>query len=431
MSNLKKIKNFEDLARTPLRKLAFQMIEAGIAAIDTKTSVRSAVRFEGDVLMVNDKKIRIHEGGRLFVVGVGKCSLEAAAALEEILGDRITAGIVVDVHDGELKKIKAYAGDHPFPSQRNVDVTKAMIDLLRDAREDDVVIAIVSGGGSTLLCQPQNMTCQDEAFIVEHLFREGATIQKINTLRKHLSLARGGYLAKYAYPATVVSLIFSDVPGNDIRAVASGPTVRDLTTIADAKKIAEEFGVRQVSHLSGFDLIETPKEEKYFSKVHNFLIVSNIVALQAMAAIAEQNGFNPVICGSCIFGEARVIGEGIVKQLGTFSGKTALLYGGETTVTMKGNGKGGRNQELALSALRFIKNNQLVVSFASDGKDNSEFAGALCDIITKENAALRGFDPEEYLARNDAYPFFREVGDYFLTGDTGSNVSDLIIALKE
>ena len=426
-----KIKNFKELAMTESRRKVLEIAEAGLQAIDTGTVIKNNIRFEKGIIYVKDESFSVEPGSRLLVVGVGKCSLEVGAALEAILGKAISGGIVIDVHPGKLKRIKAYAGTHPFPSEQNVDATRKVIQLLAGLTKKDLVIFIISGGGSTLLCQPTNFTYQDEAEIIKCLFAGGATIEEINTMRKHLSLARGGYLAKYAYPAKVISLIFSDVPGDRIEFVASGPTVKDSTTVVHAKKIVRKYEIEKKFGFIANGLIETPKDNKYFENVKNILLVTNKIALTAMAKRGKELGFKTRIKTRELRGEAREVGEKIVRDIDSAPSKTILLYGGETTVTLKEKGRGGRNQELTLSALRFLKNGEIIAAVASDGRDNSDFAGVICDIMTRERAENLGLVLERYLYENRSYEFWNRTQDYILTGDTGSNVSDLIVALKE
>jgi len=440
-----KIKNFNELALGDLRKAALNIAEAGLAAIDTKEAVRRAVKINNGKLLINDSEFELSNSGKLLVVGVGKCSLEAGAALEEILGDNISGGIVVDVHEGALKKMTAYHGTHPLPSEQNIDATKKIIELLSGRDEKDLVIFLISGGGSTLLCQPINHTCAEEGDIFNCLSSAGATIQELNTVRKHVSLARGGFLAKYAYPARAVSLIFSDVPGNNLEFVASGPTVLDTTSVAEAEKVMEKYGLREkIPRLSASGLrksaffVETPKNEEYFRKVKNILLVSNDVALGAMAEEAKKQGFSPRIVTDVMVGESRNVALQILENLERGEPKTILLYGGETTVTIKGNGRGGRNLELALAALKGIGDGELILTLASDGRDNGEYAGAICDTITLgaiekngDKVDKDGDMVDRALENNDSYGFFEKVGNYILTGDTGSNVSDLVVALKK
>lgn len=426
-----KIQNFDALAKTDLRRMGLTIAEAGLEAIDTKQAIRASVGIAGDDLSIVGEKISLGSVRRIFVAAVGKCAVDGAEALEEILGERLSGGVVIDVKPAKgFKHLTSYVGSHPLPSDENVKATTELIELLKDAKEDDLVIALISGGGSTLLCSPQDMGHEEEAKIFGALTSQGATIQEINTVRKHLSLARGGYLAKYAYPARVVSLIFSDVPGNDLQFIASGPTVKDTTTEADAQAILAKYNALAVCGIERCGLLETPKDDKYFDHVRNILIVSNDVALKAMAGKAEELGLTPETCATCLTGEARDIGRGIAEHLHDAPAKTVRLYGGETTVTIRGGGKGGRNMECALAGLSTIREGELFMTIASDGRDNSDFAGGICDIMTGENAERLGLDGAAYLARNDAYPFFEKAGDYLLTGPTGSNVSDLMIAIK-
>ncbi|MDD5547281.1 MAG: DUF4147 domain-containing protein [Candidatus Pacebacteria bacterium] len=426
-----KIKNFNDIAVSSLRKKALEIAEAGLSAIDTKNAVRKNVRLEGDFLFVKNKKYLLGNFKNIYVVGVGKCSIEAGKALEEIFGERLKGGIVLGIHEGELNKIKTYKGTHPLPSQYNIEVTEKIISLLKEIEENDLVITIVSGGGSVLLSQPKGFALEEEKKIVDFLLGSGVDIAQMNTVRKHLSLARGGFLAEYAYPAKVISLVFSDVPGHPAEIIASGPMMMDPSTVDDAEKILNKYRVLKNCGIDQLNLIETPKDGKYFKNVDNFLIVSNKIALEEMSAAALAKGFMPSIKSTGFSGEAKVIGEKIIKELEKEESKTVLLYGGESTVKVHGKGNGGRNQELALSALQSVKEGEILVSFNSDGRDNGSAAGAICDIISKEKAKNLGLDSEKYLKNNDSHAFFSETGDFVFTGDTGSNVADLIIAIKE
>lgn len=427
-----KIKNFEHIALSPERKEALEIIEEGLQSIDTRAVVHRSVQQFGEKIVIAGEEIVIQDRSKIFLVSIGKCGLEAAQEIARILGSHIHKGIVIDIHEGEIAhpEIRAYVGDHPFPSERNIHATKAMIDMLSGATERDIVIAVISGGGSSLLCQPENLTCIEEEHIVESLFRGGAPIEKVNTVRKHLSLAKGGYLAKHAYPARVIAMIFSDVPGDNLEFVASGPTVRDTTTVEDAKRVLSEFGITAEHAYAEKGLIETPKDPKFFANVKNVVVASNEIALHAMSDAARARGYGAMIRTKNFSGHARHIGAGIVSDLKTVPENTFLFYGGESTVVVKGSGKGGRNQEVALSALRFFEDNEMIVSIASDGKDNTEFAGGICDIMTKTHAAESGLDVWKYLNENNSFEFFRRTGDYIETGVTGSNVSDLVLGIR-
>jgi glycerate-2-kinase len=370
---------------------------------------------------------------RIIVCGVGKCAGRAAAELERALGDRITDGLVITVGDTPaLRRIRAIKGTHPFPSETNMRASQALLELVSGLTADDLVICLVTGGGSTLLCLPEDGNVERESLIFGAFMNAGARIEEINTVRKHMSRVRGGFLAQAMYPAHVVSLIMNDVPGSDdIGFIASGPTVKDTTTIEDAQAVLEKYGILQACNLSGCGLMETPKDQKYFERVRNVVVVSNQTALEAMKREAERRGYRAEIRDKRFSGEARDVGKRIARELRAAPPKTALLYGGETTVTVRHGGRGGRNQEFILGALQDVPDGGIVISSTSDGRDNTEFGGALCDRMTKERAAQQHLDAQAYLAENRSYDFFASAGDALIMGDTGSNVSDLVVAMKE
>jgi len=426
-----KIKNFDVLAVSELRRVALNIVEEGLSSIDTAKALRNTVRLNGDVLRIEDESYSVKSLKRIFVVAVGKCSLESAVVLENILGDRLSEGVAVDVRPGGyLKRINYFRGTHPYPSEENVKAAKEVINLLSKVDQNDLVIFVISGGGSTLLCYPEDSSYKEESSIVKSLIKAGVTIQEMNTVRKHLSLARGGFLAKYVYPAKAVALIFSDVPGDDIGFIASGPTVKDTTTIDEAAATLAKYDIFGKCSLENCGLIETPKDKKYFENVKNIIVISNSAALSAMENKAKELGFKAKVHDGALIGEAREMGIKIARELHKLPSHTVLLYGGETTVTVRGSGRGGRNLEMALSAVEEVKENEVILPFASDGRDNGEFAGAICDIITREAIQKNKLDVQETLKENNGYPLFEKVGHYLFTGDTGSNVSDLAIAVK-
>jgi hypothetical protein len=281
---------------------------------------------------------------------------------------------------------------------------------------------------SILLCLPHDMSCETLINITKTLTKKGADIFELNTVRKHFSEIQGGGLAKVCYPAQVVSLIFSDVLGNDLSMVASGPTVYDKTTVADAAKILLKYDVLKTCIPPDCQFLETPKHPKYFTKVKNVLVCSNLNALEAMREKAEELGFNAHIENTMLSGEASEVGKSLALR--EPKAGSCILFGGETTVEIKGDGSGGRNQELALSALPYMQPNSSLISASSDGWDNTDHAGALVDQELLEKAKNLNLSPEEYLAKSDSYNFFKQARDGALcTGRLGSNVSDLVIML--
>ncbi|OGD63689.1 hypothetical protein A3A71_01590 [Candidatus Berkelbacteria bacterium RIFCSPLOWO2_01_FULL_50_28] len=424
--------NFDLLATNPLRKDALKIIEAGLEGIDTAQAVNATVQIDKDNVIVSGEKFALQSDTRVIVIGVGKCSFQAAEKLENILGDRLTTGLVIGIDDKlpATKKITAILGSHPHPTEGNIAATEKMVSLLHDLRENDLVIVLVSGGGSTLLCMPESHSCVEEGMILNTLTKAGATIQEINTLRKHMSLARGGFLARHAYPARVVGLIFSDVIGNDLQFIASGPTVKDETSVEQAEKILEKYDILQSCRIDHCGLIETPKEDRYFANAKNLLLVTNNNALKKMAETAAELGYRSEICDSCLTGEASKLGAQIATDLHDSSPKTARLYGGETTVTIKGPGKGGRNQELALGALSKIREGEIIVAINSDGWDNTSAAGALADTDLAEQVVKKKLNIENFLRSNNSFEFFAKTNSHLITGHTGSNISDLVLALK-
>jgi len=429
-----KILNERELNTSPLRNKALAIAEAGLSAIDPARVIMNSVTFQNNTVQICGKTFPLEKNSKIIVIGIGKCAINAAYEVEKILGNHITSGIVLDVRDNKIckfKNIECIVGSHPLPTDQNITATKKIINILSGLSEEDLVIYVISGGGSTLLCQPvSGGSCSHESQILTRLFEASAPIQEINIVRKHLSLARGGYLAQYAYPAHVVSLLFSDVPGNDPGSIASGPTIMDPTTIEDAKAVLKNYKIPSTVELEHHGMVETPKDDKYFKNVFNCIVTSNQHALDLMAKEAKKLGLSPSIQSTEIVGEARVIGKKIALEIATAPAGSAYLYGGETTVAIIGHGRGGRNQEVSLGSIGNISPDTLVLSLASDGKDDGPHAGAIADQVIQTEAKKLKLNPEEYLENNNSSAFFEKAGGLLETGDTGSNVSDLIIAIK-
>ncbi|MBU1705822.1 DUF4147 domain-containing protein [Patescibacteria group bacterium] len=377
------ITNFKTLAATKLRRDALNIWTAGVQAVETQKVIRSAVKRQGNTLTIGRKKYQLNDYQRIYLVGIGKASFDAALALEKILKSKIKGGVVLCTVPGELQYAQCVTGTHPLPSAVNVRATAQIVSLLKQADSQDLIITVVSGGGSALLCQPYQITCDQVSRITQLLMKKGATIRELNTARKHLSEIQGGQFVRLAHPATVISLIFSDVPGDNLDEIASGPTVLDKTTAHDAARILQKYNVLNECRLPHCQVLETPKDKKLFKNVHNELLVTNKLAIQAMARKAEQLGYQPKILSAKLQGEARLIGKKLAQAV---KPGQALIAGGETTVLVKNGGQGGRNQEVALGALEHLPANALVLSGASDGIDNSPVAGALVDGLVQQKA---------------------------------------------
>ena len=438
------IKNFDALvSNNRLREDALTIAEAGYAAIDVGNALRRTLHVEGDTLTVAKRGLLETRTSdvltfplakrHIFFVGVGKCAFSAAPVIEEMFGERLTKGIALDVSSlpTGLKKIEALVGTHPLPSKENVRATKRILDLLEAAREGDLVIILVSGGGSTLLAAPApGMTAEGETAIFKALTVCGTPIRDLNIVRKHLSRARGGGLARAAYPALVLALIASDVPGDDLATISSGPTVRDDSTAEEAEAILARAGT---SLPAGASFIETPKDAWRFERVTNVLFLAGRDALAAMQDAARARGYAVTIAARQFSGEASALARSIAERLHAAVPKAVLLHSGESTVRTSDvlvSVHGGRNQELALAALEEVREDELILPFASDGRDNGDYAGAIADRATQEHARDRGLSIEDALAHHASTDFFTASGDALETGYTGTNVSDLIVALK-
>lgn len=418
------IKNFEELSTTENRKLALQIAESGLDAISAEKVISNSVKLESNVLRVIGESFDLSKFKKIKVVGFGKASIEAAKVLEKILGSKITEGAVVGLHKAPLKYIETFVGAHPRPSGTNVEAGRKIHEIIKDSSKEDLIIVLVSGGGSALLCYGDG-ECGQEIKLYDAFLKSGKTIADMNTVRKHLSLLKGGGLAKVAYPATVIGLIFSDVPGDNFANVASGPTYKDKTTISDAKKIITE------NNLGEFDLIETPKEDKYFDRVHNFVLASNKTALEAMVKTAREFDFEAKIISADLYDE---VGEAARKIFSEKKNNFVILAAGEPSVVIPENaGRGGRSLHMGLFVIKekLIDENSVFVSFASDGMDNSDAAGVIVDATTLEKIKKSDLDTEDYFSRFDSYNFFQKTVDMIITGPTGSNVSDLMILLTK
>ncbi|KKQ35396.1 MAG: Glycerate 2-kinase [Candidatus Nomurabacteria bacterium GW2011_GWB1_37_5] len=422
------IKNFEELAVTPERKNALEIAEAGLQAISTADVVANSVKLEENILIMKGEKFDLSKFKKIKVIGFGKASCDAAQALEKVLGPKISEGAVIGLEAKTCDIIETFAGTHPRPSMQNVEAGSKILQIAENSTEDDLVIVLVSGGGSALLCVNQ-IECEQGQKLYDSFLKTGKTISELNTVRKHISSLKGGGLAKVLYPATVVSLIFSDVPGDKYEDVASGPTYFDKTTVPEVQTIIDEY------ELGDFQLVETPKEDKYFEKVHNVILVSNKTAMDAMAEKARDLDLEPNIISTDLYDDIdialdRILGGRSSKEL-EVRPQVILAAGEPKLVVTKKGGSGGRNLFMAMKAVKLIDDNSVFIPLASDGLDNCDAAGAIVDKFTREKIEKLGLNLDEYIANFNAYPTFQKSGDMIMTGATGANVSDLFILLRK
>lgn len=435
-----------------LRQQALEIFQAALKAVDPVEAIFKYVQVVDDTIQVGEHRFAFKDYDRILVVGAGKAGAPMARALEELLGDRITGGVIVvkEGHGLPLAHVRIHEASHPVPDERGIKGAEEILSLVKDAGERDLVLCLISGGGSALLVAPaEGVTLEDKQEVTRLLLACGADIHEINTIRKHLSRAKGGGLARFAYPATVVSLILSDVIGDDLNVIASGPAVPDTSTFDDTRKILGKYAIwdrvpPSVRHrvergLQG-DVEDTPKAgDAVFKQCFSELVGTNIQALKAAGLKAEELGYRALILSSTVEGEAREVVKVLTAVAKEVQGSgnplpapACILCGGETTVTIRGDGKGGRNQEFALASALAIDGMQNVVVLAggTDGNDGpTDAAGAIADGSTLARARAKGLDPFDYLKRNDAYHFFQSLEDLMITGPTRTNVMDVYMVL--
>ncbi len=439
---------------------ARKIFDAALRNVDPLTMMERCLSIEAGQLLIRTEydqvRFDLADFERIIVMGMGKASARMALGVEKLLGDRLSGGLVV-VKEGyaeKLARLTVVETSHPLPDRRSVRVGEDLSAMGQDLGERALVLVLLSGGGSALVCAPQSgISLEDKMITTGLLMARGATIQEINCVRKHLSKIKGGRLAKTLAPATVVTLIISDVIGDDLDAIASGPTVADPTTFADCLAIIGRYAIEGKIPLAVMKLLrqgaqgrapETPKPgDTVFDRVKTLLIGTNRRALAAGEARAKELGYASMVLTSRLTGEAREaalfilgIGKDIASAGFPLKRPACVLLGGETTVTLRGNGRGGRNQELALAFLAALKRSPahgrglLLFSVATDGSDGpTDAAGAFASSGLLERARLAGLEPEPYLSNNDSYGFFNRCGGLIRTGPTRTNVCDIHILL--
>lgn len=437
-----------------LRKDIREIFDCGVLAVDPGEGIKRYVSLNNNILAVGEKSYDLREIKDIYVVGAGKGAASMGKALEDILGDRIKDG-VINVKYGytaDLKRIRLNEAGHPIPDEKGMKGAREIIDLLKKTGEDDLVICLITGGASALLPLPaEGISLKDKQLITDLLLRCGASIREINSIRKHISGIKGGNMARAAYPSRLITLILSDVIGDIIDIIGSGPTVHDNSTYSDCMEIFKNYDltedipasiIRQMERGINREIEETPSaDDPIFSWYQNIIIGGNILTLKASLEKANSLGYNALILSSFIEGEtadvAKVhaaIAKEIISSGSPLSPPACVISGGETTVTIHGEGKGGRNQEFVLAAAIEIDglNNVVILSGGTDGTDGpTDAAGAIADGSTAGKAKKMGLDPYNYLRNNDSYHFFQKTKDLLITGPTNTNVMDLRVVLVD
>lgn len=435
-----------------LRAAGLAIFRAALEAGDPARLIPAAVRLEGARLVVHDRAFDLERVRRLLVVGAGKASGAMAQTVERLLGERIADGLVV-VKEGALyptRRIRQVEASHPIPDERGLRAAEGIVELARSAGPEDLVLCLISGGGSALTPLPvAGVSLEEKRRVTRLLLEAGATINELNAVRKHLSRIKGGQLARAAAPAPVVSLLLSDVIGDPLDVIASGPTAPDDSSYAGTLDILGRFGLLEAvpasvrRHLetgARGEIPETPKAgDPLFARVLNVVIGNNSLVVERAVEEAQRQGLTPLLLTRSLQGEAREVGRAFasfVKEVVAFGRPipppACLIAGGETTVTVRGDGRGGRCQELCLAAALELQDlpGILVLAAGTDGTDGpTDAAGALADGQTIARARALGLDPRGALQANDSYAFFQTLGDLIVTGATRTNLMDLYLLL--
>lgn len=435
-----------------LRRHALAIFRAALEAADPVKAVLRHVRANGETLVAGKRRYPLGSFEHIWVIGAGKASARMAVALERLLGKRLTGGLinVKYGHTAKLRRIELNECGHPLPDAAGVRGAERIAEIARQAGERDLVICLISGGASALLpLTAPPVTLAEKQATTKLLLACGANIHEINAVRKHISAVKGGQLARLAYPATLLSLLLSDVIGDDMDVIGSGPTAPDASTFSDARAVLEKYGILETvpaavrtrieAGLRG-GVPETPKPgDPAFTRTQNLVVGSNRLAVDAAARKARELGLRPLVLSTRIEGETRDVARmhAAIARESLAAGQpvkppVCIISGGETTVTIRGSGLGGRNQEFALAAAIDLEGceNVVVLSGGTDGTDGpTDAAGAVADGETLARAAAQGLDARRFLAANDSYHFFAPLGDLLKTGPTGTNVMDVRLLL--
>ncbi|MDY6764345.1 MAG: DUF4147 domain-containing protein [Halobacteria archaeon] len=429
------IRNRDELEKTVEREVALDSIESGIGAVMPDQVIQRHVSLDDNTLDVRGTRIDLSGFERIFVVGGGKGSSLFAREIENLLQDRIKGGVIVDSRPRKLQRLEVVEGGHPVPDEGSVEGASKVLRYARDAGEKDLVLVVITGGGSSLMASPAGqIRLKDLRKVNSELLKSGASIHEINAVRKHVSGIKGGKLAREALPASVVSLVVSDVVGDDLSVIASGPTSPDESTFQDALNVVSDYGL-DVPKPVMRHLRKGEDKKDNFENVTNLILANNFDALEGArrGVRREHPGYSTLILSSYIEGESSEIGKlhgSIAKEIirtgNPVEPPCVVISGGETTVTVDGGGKGGPNGEFVLSCLSSLPEGATFAAVDTDGIDGvSEAAGAIGDGLTSEKARRKDIDIGRCLSNNDSYGFFNSVDGLILMDETGTNVSDL------
>lgn len=441
------IRNRDDLlshGNSELRRAALDIADHALARVDPYKATKDLVSLDGNTLRVGDLSYDLSQRGHIYVLGAGKASLPIARALEDILDERIHDSLVVvkEGQESHTRIIRMREASHPLPDKRGLDASQEMVRLAHEAGEDDIVFCAITGGSSALAPYPiDGMSIDDKRLVHKLLLESGASIREINAVRKHLSRIKGGRLALAIFPAEIVNLTVSDVTGDPYDYITC-PTVPDTSTFEDALRVLdkyrlwERFPTAAANYLrNATDEMENPKDFGA-NRVHTFLLVRSSAVCEAAAEKARDLGFAPYILTTEMEGDSNKAGIAFAQQLSGHEDTrpTALIAGGETTVTLESEGgEGGPNQEFALSAACALStDDEVVLSLDTDGTDGpTTLGGAITDRSTITRARASGLDVDDALKRHDVSPLLRALGDALITGHTGTNVNDLKLGLRQ
>jgi hydroxypyruvate reductase len=428
------------------REAALAIWRSALEAAAVEPLVRSALHLHGDTLACGPLTVELAGIERVIVLGCGKAGASMARAAESVMGDRIDCGLVVvkDGHTLPTRIVEVAEAGHPVPDRRGQAAAERVSALARSAGARDLVVFLISGGGSALMPAPAPpITLDEKQEVTRRLLAAGSNIGELNAVRKHLSLLKGGQLARAAAPARVLTLLLSDVIGDPLDVIASGPTAPDPTTYADAIDVLARRGVRDrvapgvierlIAGARG-EIAETPKPgDPLFAGVTHVVVGNNRLVVDAATAAAARVGCAPRLAATALEGEARDTARAMVEQARSLPPGSCLIAGGETTVTVKGGGRGGRCQEFALAAALALEGSDDVVVLAAgtDGTDGpTDAAGALVDGETLARGRAASLDPDQALADNDAHTFLSATGDLIVSGPTNTNLLDLYVVVR-